>query len=208
MRTFASLLMALLLSFGINSTTFAQEDEWGDSTEDSGDKGDKGDKGDDKGDAKEGGSEGGSGSDDPWEAPPEGDASADEPKAEVVIPSSYPVNEIGRPMTLPRLTLEPQLYFDIFIVNNADNWFTMYLGAGFGITDDLEAGLELPISFAPDAYAGLGLYGMYELGPYVSHQLFLAARLRMNIPFSKNFFVYFPGQSFFMLADVPVKLGI
>ncbi len=128
MKTFASLLMALLLTFGINPLAVA-EDDWGDSKEDSGDKGDKGD---DKGESKEGES----GSGDPWKAPPEGDASADEPKgdAEVVIPSSYPVSEINRPLALPPLVLEPLFAFELHRVAKT-NITALLFGAGFGIIE-------------------------------------------------------------------------
>jgi len=205
MKTFASLLMALVLSFGINPSAVADdEDDWGDSTGDS-DSGDTKDKGDDKGDSKEGGS----GSDDPWEAPPEGDASADEPKgdAEIVIPSSYPVSEIDRPLALPPLVLEPLFAFELRHVPNT-NITSLLFGAGFGIIDNLEAGLLFPLRLSPKFDAGdMPIYGLYEFGPFLGSKLHIAGKLTINLPIDTHFSMLLEAPTRFKLHEMFAVVG-
>jgi hypothetical protein len=195
MRTLLSWLMIAMLGL-FSPMVMAQEEEGGEpaSTDDSGS----------------------SGSDDsaadPWEAPSAGETTEETPKEapEIVIPDGYPVNEVDRPLALPRMTLEPHLgfYVDIDTRDNASNWFSLQTGAGFGIIDNLEAGMSLAMSLSPEVYAGMSMYGMYELGPFVSGKLFLAGKLSMHIPFSDYFVVFWPAQDFVMLAEGPVKFKI
>lgn len=151
--------------------------------------------------------EGTGGEADPWEAPPAGETEKTEEapaEPEVVIPSGYPVAEIDRPLTLPRMTLEPRLSFTVDIID-PDNWVGIRLGSGFGVIDDLEIGLEFPLSFSPEFYAGdFRLYGMYELGPFMSSKLFTALKLQMIIPFSDHY-LFWGMVNFGIMVDGMVK---
>lgn len=181
MKTWLSWLLVVLLSLVFVPRAGAQEDE---------------DEGWETG-SEEGAGEEEGGEEDPWEAPATGetegteesDVTAGEP--EVVIPTGYPVAEIDRPLTLPRMTLEPRLDFTIDIIDEGDNWVSTRLAAGFGVIDNLEAGLEFPLNFSPKFKASdFRLYGMYEFGPFMDGKLFTAAKLQMIIPFSDKSFPY------------------
>ncbi len=122
----------------------------------------------------------------------------------------YPISEIDRPMALPKMTLEPkgELDLDFFTVEGADNWVSIRAGTGLGVTDRVEAGMSLPLSFAPEAKAGdLQMYGLYELDRYVEGKLHSAGRLTMSIPLSDAHPHGF-GAAFIMLADAPVKFKL
>ncbi len=212
MKTFVSAIMAVAL-VGWVGLAQAQEDETGSdtATEDSGTGGTDAKKAEEE--KKAGTEEGSSGNsaDDPWETP----KAAEEPETppsettpEVVLPRGYPVSEIDRPLALPRMTLEPRLNFNVDFFNGGDNWFSTILGAGFGVIDKLEAGLDLALSFSPHVYAGMRLYGLYELGKFMDGKLRAAGQLQLFIPFSKKYFAYWGGSAVTMLASAPVKLKL
>ncbi len=88
----------------------------------------------------------------------------------------YPVSYVERPLTLPKLTLAPQLELDVDRIPLSATVGTggavlkasgtvaagMQIGAAFGITNDLEVGaIVLPVMFTP-----VGGYG----GPFVGEE--------------------------------------
>ena len=166
---------------------------------------------------------GDSGGFDPWEAPQareekpteagEGEQEQSQEQAgapEVVLPGTYPTAEIDRPLALPPMTLEPRLdlVVDFFTPSGLDNFFSMRLGAGMGIVDDIEAGLTLALSFAPKVYAGMEAYGLYEFSRLWDNRLAWAGRLRLFSAFSKNYLPFHGATSFTLLADAPAKLKL
>ncbi|HUU04202.1 MAG TPA: hypothetical protein VM425_22385 [Myxococcota bacterium] len=200
MKTFISLVMAVVLLGWIDFAQ-AQEDTGGTDTKKAEEE-------------KKVGTDKDSGADtaaDPWETPKateEAEPQPEETTPEVVVPRGYPVSEIDRPLALPRMTLEPRLNFDIDFFNKGDNWFSTVLGTGFGVIDNLEAGIDLTLSFAPHVYAGMRLYGLYEFDRFLDGKLLAAGRLQLYIPFSKKFFAYWGGSAVTMLADAPVKFKL
>ncbi len=178
---------------------------------------DEGGAGQDEGGSAGGGSDSGGSDDglkDPWSAPKVADdaepAPADEPAGQVVAPDAYPEAEIDRPFALAPLVLEPRLDFILDFVNirGVDNQFALRFGAGFGIVDDLEAGVSFPLMFSPATRAGdLQFYGLYDLSSLLNDVVTLAGRLQFIIPLSDRYSYYFAGD-FAMLLDVPVKYKI
>lgn len=117
-----------------------------------------------------------------------------------VVTSKYPVSEIDRPLALPAMTLEPFAQMNLDFTDSLDNWVMLRMGAGFGITDQIEAGMTFPFSFAKKFKAqDFNLYGLYELPSFLDG-LRTAVRLNMAIPMS-NYSLYWWGYSFGMLAD-------
>jgi hypothetical protein len=152
-----------------------------------------------EGEAEEGEAE------DPWSVPEttegtEEDQAAEEAEPETVTPSGYPTAEIDRPLALPKMTLEPFANFHLvhWSVGEFDfNGVSLQLGTGFGITDNLEAGLMFPLVLSPDFDAGdVPIYGLYEVGSFMDDKLRVAGRLTMNLPLQTDFKV---------VADAPVK---
>lgn len=110
--------------------------------------------------------------------------------------SEYPLSYVERPMTLPRLTLAPQLELDVDRIGFAGRTGAvvvagMQLGATFGITKDLEVGaVVLPVQFNQGAgYGGLffgeeallaepSIFATYRF--LHQHMIELGARLRME----------------------------
>ncbi len=150
--------------------------------------------------------------DEMWDAPKTetGEASSDESGPEVVIPSGYPMAEVDRPLALPPMTLEPEISIRFDFLDDIGgvelpNQFSMRTGAGFGIIDNLEAGMHFPLSFAPDVRAGdLEFYGLYDLTSLIGGGFSLAACLRMVAPLSGRY--TYLGGSFGMLAEALAKL--
>jgi hypothetical protein len=208
MRTIISVVMAVVL-LGWIDLAQAQEGETGGdtATEDTGKSGTDTKKTEED---KKVGTEGDSETD-PWASPKaaeEKETPIAETTPEVVLPGGYPVSEIDRPLALPRMTLEPRLNFDIDFFHGGDNWFSTMLGAGFGMIDNLEAGIDLALSFSPHVYAGMRLYGLYEFGKFLDGKLRAAGQLQLFIPFSKKFFAYWGGSAVTMLAGAPVKFKL
>lgn len=118
------------------------------------------------------------------------------------LTSALPTNHVLRPITLPRLHLRGSLNF--WIGNNVgddDVWAGMDLGAGFGITDDLEVGIASDrhgsgVSFnrglIPARFNGRGrkfgdmdLYGRFR---FLDTEAFeLAGEVVFEIPVRTNF---------------------
>jgi hypothetical protein len=148
-----------------------------------------------------GGEEGGAA--DPWSVPEAAEkaeeeeaAAAEEP--EIVAPTGYPTAEIDRPLALPKMTLEPLGMFDLSRFADT-NVISLKLGAGFGIIDNLEAGLLFPLVLSPDMDVGImPIYGLYELGPFMDGQLRTAGRLTLYLPLPEH-------SDFGLLLDAPVK---
>lgn len=146
---------------------------------------------------------------DPWSVPDAAEKADEEKKEEaaeegtpeIVAPTGYPTAEIDRPLALPKMTLEPLGEFDLtrMSIGNSDtNMISLHFGAGFGIIDNLEAGLLFPLILSPDMDVGdMPLYGLYELGPFMDGQLRAAGRLTLHIPINS--------ETFYFLADAPVK---
>lgn len=104
----------------------------------------------------------------------------------------YPLAYALRPMTLPRLTLAPELDLEVGralnSVGTASSRYTLAglnVGAAFGITDNIEVGaFVLPIQFAPsvsygsggDPAANLQLFGTFRF--LHAKQVEIGARLR------------------------------
>jgi hypothetical protein len=158
---------------------------------------------------EEGGGEEGEAAD-PWSVPEAAEKAEEEEKAaeeepEIVSPTGYPTAEIDRPLALPPMTLEPfvKMHFDII---EPDNWIGLRMGTGFGILDNIEAGIEFPLSFSPEFKAGdLQLYGLYDLGKMMGDALFVAGRLTAIIPLADLHLNQWFGSAFVILADAPVK---
>ncbi len=129
------------------------------------------------------------------------------PSAEVVYPTTYPEREIDRPLALPEMMLEPRLQMLVDFVPG-DNFFSMQFGAGMGIVDRLEAGLDIALSMAPDVYAGMKAWGLYEFPSLLSGKLRWAARARLISAFTKNYGPFYGSTSFTMIADAPAKWKI
>ena len=152
------------------------------------------------------------GATDPWSVPETGEKTeegekteGEETTPEIVAPTGYPTAEIDRPLALPPMTLEPflKMHFDIV---DPDNWIGLRMGTGFGIVDNIEAGIEFPLSFSPEFRAGdLQLYGLYDLGKMLSDALFVAGRLTAIIPMSDLHLNEWFGSAFAILVDAPVK---
>jgi hypothetical protein len=145
---------------------------------------------------------------DPWKAPAASKAEAQPASNSIVVaPDPYPKAELNRPLVLRPLVLEPRLwfFFDAY-TKNIDNYVGMGLGAGFGIIDNLEAGISFPVSFAPKFRPGeFGIYGAYELSSLLGVDgLFLGARLDMLIQTSQTY-TYLCGADFGMLISTPFK---
>jgi hypothetical protein len=180
-----------------------------------------------EGKGEEGEGEEGSEEADPWAAPKAAEKAAEEeereeqerkervearesgeyPSPNVVMPHFYPIAEIDRPLALSEMTLETRasLNFDFM---EAENWFSLQAGAGFGITNEIEAGIAMPISFAPKFRVGaMNLYGLYELPPVLDEMIRFAGQLQMYIPLS-DAHPYWAQRSFVLLAEVPVKFKI
>jgi hypothetical protein len=168
-------------------------------------------KGDEGGAGTEGGTDKAA---DPWDAPevlkePESDAAA---QPEIVTPDAYPTAEIDRPFALPPLVLEPraQVIFDFVNIRRMDNQFAIGLGAGFGIIEDLEAGIAIPMSVAPRVRLGdLHIYGLYDVGWAIGQAIQLAGRLNFIIPIPHDTrYSYWDGVDFALLLDTPFKFKI
>lgn len=157
---------------------------------------------------------------DPWNPPATGGeekpaSSETAPAAEsappaVVQPLSYPTAEIDRPLSLPKMMLEPRLNMEIdfFTEGEGENFFSLVPGIGMGVMDRLEAGLNFALALSPDVKAGMDFYGQYELPRMLDNKLFLAGRLRMMIPFSDHYITYWPGAAFALLLDAPAKFKL
>lgn len=97
--------------------------------------------------------------------------------------SEYPIAYAERPLTLPRMTLAPELGFSVMRVNGGtgtDTKVGMEIGASFGITKDLEVG----VTFAPLVFAPSFEYGEPRFGAtyrFLSGQFELGARLDMYV---------------------------
>ncbi len=148
---------------------------------------------------------------DPWTAPkiPEEQTQA-ESKAEIVTPDHYPESEIDRPLVLLPMVLEPRLdmILDFISLKGIDNQFLTRMGAGFGIIDNLEAGLSIPMMFTPKVRVGdLNMYGMYDLTSLLGDVVNLAGRLNFVIPLSDTA-SYWPNADFALLVDAPAKYKI
>lgn len=142
---------------------------------------------------------------DPWSVPDAAEKADEEKKEEeaqpeIVSPTGYPTAEIDRPLALPRMTLEPLGEFNLTRMSfgqSDTNVIALHFGAGFGIIDNLEAGLLFPLVLSPDMDVGdMPVYGLYELGPFMDGQLRAAGRLTLHLPLQGDFY---------FLADVPVK---
>jgi hypothetical protein len=145
---------------------------------------------------------------DPWSVPDAAEKAdeekkaeaAEEAKPEIVAPNGYPTAEIDRPLALPRMTLEPLGEFNLTRMsfgNSDTNVVALHFGAGFGIIDNLEAGLRFPLVLSPDVDVGdMPVYGLYELGPFMDGQLRAAGRLTLNLPLQTDFG---------LTVDAPVK---
>jgi hypothetical protein len=114
--------------------------------------------------------------------------------------SEYPLSYVKRPLTLPRLTLAPELELDITrfpfttavgATNGPIVIAGMQIGASFGITNDIEVGaLFLPIQFNNGAgYGGEFLGGagnLVEPSVFATFRFFhsdvvdIGARLRLQ----------------------------
>ncbi len=132
------------------------------------------------------------------------------PAAQVVVPSTYPTAEIDRPFALRPLVIEVRagVILDFLSMRRADNQFAVKLEAGFGVFDDLEAGISAPLMFAPEVRMGdLQFYGLYELSSLLPDSLFLATRLDFVIPLS-DFYSYWYGADFAMMLNVPFRYKI
>ncbi|MFT3774845.1 MAG: hypothetical protein QM820_56575 [Minicystis sp.] len=107
--------------------------------------------------------------------------------------SDYPLPYAQRPLTLPRMTISPELDFTATRVGGAAPAGALVpvginIGASFGITKDIEVGaLFLPIQFAPTAGYGssagangsLQFFGTYR---FIHHRdVEMGARLRTFI---------------------------
>jgi len=141
---------------------------------------------------------------DPWSVPDAAEKADEDKKAEeaaaeepeIVTPTGYPTAEIDRPLSLPKMTLEPLGEF-IFSRAYETNIISLALGAGFGIIENLEAGLRFPLALSPDFKAGdMPIYGLYEIGPFMDDSLRVAGRLTLSLPLQTDFVV---------VADAPVK---
>ncbi|HOX42006.1 MAG TPA: hypothetical protein PK668_00325 [Myxococcota bacterium] len=208
MKTLAALVLTLGLVFVPLQGALAQEG------------------GDDKGGegGGEGSGEGSGGTDsgaaaDPWKAPKAAeDKPADKPadapadNSIVVPPDAYPKAEIDRPLALLPLVLEPRFWF-IFDGHlgepdggNEDNWVALKLGAGFGIIDNLEAGISFPLGLSPSVRGGdFQIYGIYELSDLLGVDgMRLGVDLDMNIRTSKSY-NYLWGRKFGMNIGTPFK---
>jgi hypothetical protein len=142
--------------------------------------------------------------DDPWSVPDAAEKADEDKKAEeaaaaepeIVAPTGYPTAEIDRPLALPPMTLEPRGMFDLMRIMDT-NVISLQLGAGFGIIDNVEAGLLFPLVLSPDMDVGdMPIYGLYELGPFMDGQLRAAGRLTLIMPLATDFG---------LLLDAPVK---
>ena len=145
--------------------------------------------------------------------------------------AQLPVRYQARPLTLPELTLRPDvgLAFESRARVGEDRLNTLGLDAGFGIgvTDDLELGtLIVPLEMAPTfRYDDPAIYGRYR---FLTGKLELGAELRMWLPFKDDFrlsmgvpLLWHAGRvvrvdsGFFLLTDfgdrveatVPLRLG-
>ncbi len=148
---------------------------------------------------------------DPWTAPkvPEQDEPV-ESKATFVSPDHYPESEIDRPLVLLPMVIEPRLdmILDFISIKSMDNQFLTRMGAGFGIVDNLEAGMSVPLMFTPKVRVGdLEMYGMYDLTWLLNDVVDLAGRMKFVIPLS-NTASYWPNADFAMLVDAPAKYKI
>ncbi len=193
MKKFLSLLVAALFLTAIGPLALAQE-EGGEPA------------GGEETTTEKGGKEGEAA--DPWSVPEAAEKAEEEPaepaepgEPEIVTPTGYPTAEIDRPLALPKMTLEPLGEFDLTRLsfgNNDTNRVSLHFGAGFGIIDNLEAGLLFPLVLSPDFDVGdMPLYGLYEVGPFMDGQLRAAGRLTLHIPIQS--------ETFYFLADAPVK---
>jgi hypothetical protein len=192
MKKFLSLLVAALFLTAIGPLALAQEE------------GEEPAGGEETPTEEGGGEEGGAA--DPWSVPEaaekaEEEEAAAEEEPEIVAPTGYPTAEIDRPLALPKMTLEPLGEFNLTrmsIGNDDTNVIALHIGTGFGIIDNLEAGLLFPLVLSPDMDVGdMPLYGLYELGPFMDGQLRAAGRLTLHIPIQS--------EVFYFLADAPVK---
>lgn len=196
MKKFLSLLVAALFLTAICPLALAQEEGEEPAGEETTEGGEK----------KEGEAA------DPWAVPETGEKTeegeeteGEEAKPEIVAPTGYPTAEIDRPLALPKMTLEPfvKMHFDII---EPDNWIGLRMGTGFGIVDNIEAGIEFPLSFSPEFKAGdLQLYGLYDLGKMMDDALFVAGRLTAIIPLADLHLNQWFGAAFVIFADAPVK---
>ena len=192
MKKFLSLLVAALFLTAIGPLALAQEEgeEPAGGEETTTEEGEK---------TEEGGAA------DPWSVPEGGEKTeegetteGEETKPEIVSPTGYPTAEIDRPLALPKMTLEPLGEFDLNRIADT-NVISLKLGAGFGIIDNLEAGLLFPLVLSPDMDVGImPIYGLYEIGPFMDGQLRTAGRLTFYIPIPEH-------SDFGLLLDAPVK---
>jgi len=76
-------------------------------------------------------------------------------------------------MVLPKLILEPNFLSELGIVKNSDNVIDLNFGAGMGLGSNLEAGVSLPLFFAPKIVFGtIGFYGMYDLTDLIKKKIY------------------------------------
>jgi hypothetical protein len=143
--------------------------------------------------------------------PKEEEKPAETTTPEVAAPDGYPISTVDRPLALNRMMLEPNLDFFMYFDTreNTDNWFGMIMGAGFGIINNLEAGMSFPVLFSPQGKAGeLGFYGLYDLSSLINvKNLKLAGMGSMSIGTSEAFRMVW-GADFVMLFDGIVKYKI
>jgi hypothetical protein len=87
-----------------------------------------------------------------------------------------------------RAFLQPSSGLRFVGIKGADMGVQAYIGAGFGIIENLEAGaLLLPLTFAPsgaDTFGDIGLYGRYQL---VQGSTQVAVHLGLQVPTSTEF---------------------
>ena len=145
------------------------------------------------------------------------------PAAHAAVKSQggYPDNPIDRPLVLPPMMLEGRggLFLFRFSFGGAGfaNTTGLDLGAGFGVMDNLEAGIGgnlfyntidvgYPILLSPSVKSGdMAVYGKYDLSSLLSavagDQLEVAGRLTLNLPFED-------GSSFGIGLSTPARYKI
>jgi hypothetical protein len=115
-----------------------------------------------------------------WAPAEEAGPAADEERA-------WPTPLVQRPLTLPRGVLRGDAdlgYFRVPSAPSAQHVIALNIGAGFGITDDLEAGiLLLPFYGEPKAgdywFGHMALYGMYR---FIEGDVEVGARVEVLLP--------------------------
>jgi hypothetical protein len=136
-----------------------------------------------------------------WEPAEEAGPAANEERA-------WPIPLVQRPLTLPRGVLRGDVdlgYLRVPSDPSASHVIALNIGAGFGITDDLEAGiLLLPFYGEPEAgdywFGHMALYGMYR---FIEGDVEVGARLEVQLPTQTR------GDAIFGLTlGVPVLLRV